>query len=470
MDIILVNSKARNSSSLFPPLGLGYIAGYLREQGFDPWLYDFQIAQDQGRSLMREVCREDVRLIGFGVDSINFLAVKKLITEVRAVRPSIRIVVGGPHVSALPEYSLTALQADYAIVGEGEKVVGEIMKSLCGGTVSLTQLSGIYELTQGQIRSRGGCAIIDDLAILPFPAWDLMLPSQYPDTAGHLFSKRSPVAPVITSRGCPHHCSFCSSRLIHGNKLRMRKPEQVVGEIEHLVKAYGVREINICDDTFTENRSHAIKICESISRAGLDITWRTPVGVRLDTLDEDLVRVMRISGCYQLGFGIESFSGDILRENAKPLTKSKIVETIRMVKKSGIETFGFFIFGLPGETEETARQTLQFIKNSELDYVWITYAVPLPGTILFNSLYGDTDLASIPWDTFHFNMPFETCSLPKRKLQRYFFEGFLIAYSNPRRFVRIIRNLRFRSLRKLGIFLVRVLKNNFLSLIEGKEA
>ena len=463
MDLTFVIPKSKQTFSVYPPIGQGYIASYLRANSLDVSMLDFHRSATSYNKMLKELIKINSGFIGFTINTINFNTAKRTISEIQKNNKNIKILVGGPHVSALPKFSLESLNADFAVIGEGEKVTLEIIRRCKIGAGNFSDIPGICFRRRGKVVLNQGCNIIDDLDSLPFPSWDLMPPAMYRDTSGHLFSKRQPVASIITSRGCPHRCRFCASRIVHGTKLRKRSVKNVLDELQLLVKDYGVKEINICDDTFTEDRAHVISICKGIIRLGLGILWRTPVGVRLDTLDQELLGIMKKSGCYQLGLGIESFSKDILAENKKPLTQRSIEDKINLVKSSGIETFGFFIFGLPGETVKSAKKTLNFIRKTMLDYIWITYAIPLPGTDIFHNTYKDSDFDEIDWDRFYFIKPFNTCSLSRKVLKIFFLSSFLIAYFNPRRLWMIIINLRFRHLPKLFRFISKGLIGNILT-------
>lgn len=456
MDFVFVIPRSEYAFSTQPYLGQGYIASSLIYGGFSVKILDFHRDKVSAKQAMPAILAHKAEFIGFTVYSSNFNLVKEYICEINKSNKNTKVLIGGPHVSALPEFSLKALNADFAIVGEGEQATLEIIRRCKDNNNDFNDIPGICSWNNGNVVINPGINIIEDLDELPFPAWELMPPREYKDTCGHLFAKRMPVASMITSRGCPHQCTFCAARTIHGTRFRTRSVENVIREIVFLIEHFGVKEINICDDTFTENREHAFRICQKIIELDLNIVWRTPVGVRLDTLDVDLLKVMRASGCYQLGFGIESFSKVVLEENKKSIVQDDIERKIKLVKSFGIETFGFFILGLPGETRKTIRETIDFIKKaSYLDYVWITFAVPLPGTQLFNRVYKGVDLSLIDWDKFIFQRAFNTCSLDEGTLKKFFFWGFFIAYSKPKRLFLIIKNLRINKINKLFKFIFR---------------
>ena len=298
------------------------------------------------------------------------------------------------------------------------------------------------------------------------PARELIPSYNWKDIAGQISPRAAPVAPIITSRGCPHQCTFCASRLVHGNSFRKRSPLSVADEVEYLVRKFGVKEINFFDDTFSEDRMHAIDICREISRRRLGIFWRTTVGLRLDTLDDEMVSVFKESGCYELAFGIESLSAEVLRGAKKPIIRSHISDKVRMVRRHGIETFGYFILGLPGDTERSLRETIKFARDSELDYLSFTHAVPLPGTDIFSNRYKGYDLKGIQWDRFYFygDHPFDISEVGPSRLKMFYRWAYITSYLKPRRLRLVLISAMWRknsNVSKLLRFIFYLTKNLF---------
>jgi radical SAM superfamily enzyme YgiQ (UPF0313 family) len=172
--------------------------------------------------------------------------------------------------------------------------------------------------------------------------------------------KKTPVAPIITTRGCPYNCSYCSASIISGRQLRFRSPSLVVDEIEMLVNTYGVREIQIEDDNFTLNTKHALEICREIIRRGIKVIWSLPNGVRVDCLTDELLADMRKSGCYLMALGIESGNQRLLDESGKKLDLTIVPDMVNKVRKAGIAVWGFFMIGFPSETNQEVWETINF--------------------------------------------------------------------------------------------------------------
>ncbi len=227
---------------------------------------------------------------------------------------------------------------------------------------------------------------IKDLNTLPFPDWGQIDPRKYKKAPHGALIKYFPVAPIITTRGCPFECTFCASPRLWNRTIRYRSPENVVEEIEFMINNFGIKEIHFEDDNLTLKRGHIKEICELILRKNIKISWACPNGIRADTIDEELLSLMKKSGCYYLAFGFESGNQKILN-NVKKRTK---LDTLRkaavLSSKIGIMTQGFFIFGLPGETKETINNTIKFAKSTPLDRAQFLLLDVLPGSELWDKL------------------------------------------------------------------------------------
>ena len=364
-----------------PQLGLGYLSSYLREQGIGAALID---GLNQGLS------REDLlaRCRPFPVVGISCLS--DYFPEVADVSRALKemgktVIIGGPHATALPALTLERTGADYVVVGEGEVTLHELLRALEGG--------GRPELVPGvfsrENRSPARRGLIEDLDRIPFPDWEQMDPRTYQKAPHGAFIKRFPVAPVITTRGCPFDCSFCASPALWERTIRFRSPESIIAEIERLVRDFGVREIHFEDDNLTLRREHIEGVCELLLSRDLKISWAAPNGVRVDTLDRGLLKLMKRSGCYMLAFGLESGNQAILDRVRKRADLATIRSAIDSARREGIITQGFFIFGLPGETEATIRETIAFAKDSGLDRAQFLLLDVLPGSRLWDELGGD---------------------------------------------------------------------------------
>ncbi|MCG8432274.1 MAG: B12-binding domain-containing radical SAM protein, partial [Candidatus Omnitrophica bacterium] len=293
------------------------------------------------------------------------------------------VVIGGPHVSALPEESLRDTGADYAVCGEGESSFVELIGYIMRGD-PWEGIPGVYKA--GDHRRVQRRPFIENLDDLPFPDWEAMDPRRYRHAPHGGLIKQFPVAPVVSSRGCPYECTFCASPRIWERKIRFRSPENTVDEISYLVKQFGVREIHFEDDNLTMKKEYVLRLCRMLLERKLKVSWATPNGVRADTLDREMLRLMKRSGCYYLAFGIESANAGILKRIRKRASLDTISRAISLARREGIMTQGFFIFGLPGETPETIRESMAFARSSGLDRAQFLILDVLPGSALWDEL------------------------------------------------------------------------------------
>jgi anaerobic magnesium-protoporphyrin IX monomethyl ester cyclase len=294
------------------------------------------------------------------------------------------VVIGGPHASILPELTLDETRADYIICGEGELSLYELAAAL-KNQQPVSGIAGVISQKNRQLKKR---PLISGLDTLPFPDWQQMDPRKYKKAPHGGLVKSFPVAPITSTRGCPFECSFCASPKLWDKSIRFRSPENVVDEIAYLVKEFKVREIHFEDDNLTLKRSHIEGICNLILKRKIKVNWATPNGVRVDTLDPELLRLMKKSGCYFIAFGIESGSQEILDRINKKTRLDIIEKAVTMASRAGIVTQGFFIFGLPGETAATVKQTIAFAKKLPLDKAQFLLLDVLPGSQLWEKLSG----------------------------------------------------------------------------------
>jgi anaerobic magnesium-protoporphyrin IX monomethyl ester cyclase len=368
-----------HSHLITPPLGLGYLASFLKNSGHETQIIDGLNLSLSNEEIARRVSSAD--LIGVHCLSSFYLEAKDLVGKLK--QENLPVVIGGPHASALPVETIEETKADYVIIGEGEQTFLELADALENRS-STDEIKGL--LIRGSVFKKR--EFIGDLDSIPFPDWWQIDPRKYRRAPHGAVVKRLPVAPVITTRGCPYACKFCASPYLWSKTVRFRSPENVVDEIEYLTKELGVREIHFEDDNLNLKSEHIKSICDLILKRNLKITWATPNGVRVNGLTRDLTRLMKKSGCYLLAFGIESGNQSILDSIDKKTDLATIERAVRVANSEGILTQGFFIFGLPGETEGTIRETINFAKRLPLDRAQFLLLDVLPGSGLWDELKG----------------------------------------------------------------------------------
>ena len=393
---ILLLQPQYDTHVVSPPLGLGSLASYLRREGHRVSLLDLNLThmpQDQFEKHLLELSPD---LVGISAMSTGTVAVRELISLINS-RVNTPVVVGGAEASALPEHTLRFTGADFVAVGEGEVTLAELVSTLDGAGGVQDVLSLGY-LDRDEFKLNRRRELIEDLDSLPFPAWDMIPPRNYRIAPVISAAKRFPIAPILTTRGCPFSCTFCASNAIWGKTWRRRGPSLVVDEIEMLLSDYGVREIFISDDNFNLKTSHAVAFCEEILRRGLKFPWACPNGLRVDRLSPKLLGLMKRAGCHLIGLGIESGNQEILDRAKKSLDLSVVREACQEIDEAGITAVGFFVFGLPGETVETLEQTIALAKSLPLKRAWFNTLAPYPGSEVFEEYIRDRDLEELEWE------------------------------------------------------------------------
>lgn len=377
-EIALVRPNYR-SHLITPPLGLGYLSSYLKNEGYKTRIID-GLNLNHSVDYIINQC-DGVDIVGISCMSAYFLETAELSNRLKA--NGFTVVVGGPHASALPELTLGKTRADYIIIGEGELSLSQLVDKIEDNEPTENIPGIMCKNSKGVVARR---PLIEDLDSLPFPDWEGIDPRTYAKAPHGGLVKSFPVAPIISTRGCPFECAFCASPFLWEQRIRFRSPENVVDEIEYLVKAFKVKEIHFEDDNLTLKRTHIEDICRLILKRKIKIDWAAPNGVRVDTLDTELLKLMKTSGCYFIAFGIESGNQKILDCVKKKIDLDMIEKAVTLSKKAGLITQGFFIFGLPGETKETIRNTINFAKRIPLDKAQFLLLDVLPGSELWDRL------------------------------------------------------------------------------------
>lgn len=456
--LIFPNSKAHTCT---PPVGLGYMASVLIKNGHEAHILDCKKLNMENIAQICEKIKEiSPELIGISVMTSNYMQAKEMVYAFKK-EFDMPIVLGGTHISALPIDSLMETKADFAVIGEGEITLLELVEALSSNCKDFSKIDGIVFLKEGKAVITKQREFIQDLDSLGFPAWELMPPNTYLPAPQLFFIKRYPVAPIQTSRGCPYACSFCGSAVTWRRSWRARSPKHVVDEIEMLVNKFGVKEIHFQDDNLTLKKERIKAICDDIIKRKLDIVWKCPNGVRIETLDEEVLKKMKQSGCYQLAFGIESGSEKVLKRANKQLSLKKVEEVVNLTAKVGIEAHGFFIIGLPGENKESVIQTINLAKKLPFCSATFPLLTPLPGTEIFDLYLKQKDMKSINWSEINYHTAQYTVDLSAKELKKYQKRAITSFYLSPRVMFNILRKMRFKQIPLFSrIFLDYLIKKN----------
>ncbi len=445
MKILLVKPKLR-VDNILPVLGLGYLANAIKDKHevkiLDCMKEDFSL-DDYGDYLKNY--RPDI--VGIQCFTYDIYIVADYLKRTRQALPDAVTIIGGPHPTAMPEESMNYFgnTLDYAFRSEAEVGLPELLGLIDAKRVSKESLSKVKNLIwrNGVQVVINPISYIADVNKLGMPAWELMPPDSYPKSPFSAFYKRFPVAPIITSRGCPYKCTYCQASLMSGKRMRYRPVSLVIEEIKYLMERFGVKEFQIIDDNFTLNRKYVMDFCNAIAKNNIDITWTCPNGVRLDTLNDEMIEAMKSSGCYIISAGIESGSDRILKYVKKHETTQIMIDKVKMIQRHGIDVIGFFILGFPTETVEEMRQTIRFSKDLGLLRANFLLFHPIPGTEMYTMLNHSGELSNINYDANSFaEVAYTPQGITKGELKNIQRRAFLSFYLRPKQFLSLVSNIR----------------------------
>jgi anaerobic magnesium-protoporphyrin IX monomethyl ester cyclase len=373
MKVCLVNPPLVTRRGLYyVPLGLSYLAAVLREHGYDVCILDSQLQKRE--DILKSAGRADV--VGITSMACNFPGAVALARDIRKISPSAKIVMGGNFTTFTDVETLQENPCiDFVVRHEGEATFLEVLNALSkkGGFENLSPVRGITYREGDTIKRNPEKAFIDNLDSIPFPARDLLDAQRYYNEGG--------MPQIISSRGCPHQCIFCSTSSMWGHRTRLRSSGNIVDEIEQLSQQYTFEELNFADDTFTLIRKHVIGICEEMRERGLDISWGC--NVRADTLNEKLIQIMKKAGCGAFFLGVESGNQKTLDFMRKKITISQIKRAVKLSKKHSIKTALSCILGFPNETYEDVQNTIDFMISLKGDSYLFNFLLVFPGTELY---------------------------------------------------------------------------------------
>ena len=360
------------------PLNIALLASFVRQRGdYDCILVDFETAEVSSVTDMAEiVLAQSPKYVCITTLTPRFPAVVRMAQEITRLDPAVTIIVGGPHVTGSPQ---TALYdgISYGIIGEGEQALLELLDTLEAGRSPSTVESLIYRDGTGT-RINGMRPFVKNLDEMPFPAWDLMNLDDYVDPA---YFKGRHLA-IFSGRGCPYDCTFCASRVTWRRKLRLRSVENVMDEIRHIVDVLGVRNLMFWDDTFAADKKRAMTICNRIIEENLDISYT--VQIRADASSDELIEALRDSGCAFAAIGVESGNEQILENIGKRETKEQFRDAVSAMKRANLPIIASYIIGLPGDTHETIKETMEFALELDADQSKFMILAPYPGTRVYD--------------------------------------------------------------------------------------
>jgi len=385
------------------PLGTAYIAASLEEAGIDVRIADLTFTFQEGiniNEIRRMIQHLEPSVVGISSFTSTIPTAYRLAKALKEESPALPIVVGGAHVSALPQRTLRECEAiDAVVVGEGDRTFPELAKRLMkdGRSADVSDMKGVLARQGERYVGDPAPVYVEDVDGLPFPARHLLDIPTYIRHSYHEKAKKQPITNMITSRGCPHSCVFCS-RSNSGRRYRPRSPENVIEEMKQL-KHLGFNEIQIVDDNFSADRTRVLEICRLIRAEKLDLSLCLPNGIRVDTVDEEVLKEMYEAGFYSIAFGAESGDDAVLKKILKGVTAEQIMKAVKTAKRIGFYVSLFSIVGLPGSTVDSEEKTLQLVRASGADSTTVSVCTPYPGSPLWEAV--KDRLEDISWERYN---------------------------------------------------------------------
>ena len=378
MQVLLINPLTKSlTKDIMPPLGLAWLAAVLEQDSISTSIIDALVERKDAETVANEVRKAGPDIVGIYCGTDMRRDAFNTAYSIRQACPDVTIVMGGPHVTFAAEDTLQNVPAvDIIVRGEGEETFRELVKALAAGN-DLANTKGISFRDGEGIIHNPPRPFIENLDVLPIPARHLLPMNKYDFKIP--FS-RVRATSVLSGRGCPIGCIYCSTSFMWGRRIRVRSPQNVVDEIERIVKEYDIRGIYFFDDTFTFYKKRTMAICEEIIERDLGLTWFCES--RVDSVDDELFQKMKQAGCKIIAFGVESGSQRVLDIMKKKISVPQSVNAINLCNKAGMKSKSFFMYGLPEELPEDIEATLRLLYNLSSDIKVMGSCKIRPGTEL----------------------------------------------------------------------------------------
>jgi anaerobic magnesium-protoporphyrin IX monomethyl ester cyclase len=436
MKVLFVNppqtaSKYKFMGVIAPPLGIAYMAGVLQENNIDVEILDATAEDMDFKDVEKELLKRKPDLVALTALTPTIGRALETAQVVKETLPDSIVVMGGYHPTFNFIETLEDENIDIVIRGEGEYIMLNLVQALENQS-SLHDVKGIVfeDKNSKEIVVNPEAPLIQDLDELPFPALNLLPMKKY-----RLLDMDTHMTTMITTRGCPMQCSFCSSAAMHGKKIRERSVENIVDEIEYLKTNYDIDTIAFMDDTFTLKKRKVMAICDEILKRNIEIMWGCTS--RVDTLDEKLLKKMKEAGCITIFIGVESADQQQLDNMCKNTTIAKIENAFKIAHKLKIRTIASVALGMPGDTKEIMNKTVKFVHKLKPNYAIYSLATPYPGTRFYKEAFEKNLIKIKDWSKYTLITPIlETidCSLnDMRKIQA---KAFMKFYLRPHYIIR----------------------------------
>lgn len=431
--------KLSAGANYLPPLGLCHLAAIVREKGFDTRIIDCVALQLYYEDSVDKILRDKPKIVGITASTISIYNAAKIAELIKAKDRSVVTIIGGPHVTSSPEETMKKFpQFDLAVIGEGEITIIDLLEKYYQGC-NLDEVDGIVFRRDNGLKFTNQRAAIKNLDLLPMPAWDLLpyLPKFYRSSSQNI--KTMPSTSLVTSRGCPGQCTFCD-RKVFGNYCRSFSSGYVIKMIETLYFDYGIRDIQIKDDNFTAFRNRLVEVCKILIEKKINISWSCLS--RVDNMNPEILSLMKKAGCWQIQYGIESGSQEIIDVYKKAIKLEQVSQTIKWTKEADISPLGLFIIGSPLETEQTMLKTIVFAKSLDLDDFRLHYLTPFPGSELYETANKFGTFGNDWKQLCEYKVNFIPNGLTREIMEKYYRRAYLEFYCRPKIFFAYLKRMR----------------------------
>ncbi len=382
--------------TMYPSIGLASIAAIAEKMRCQVKVVDCEAMGFSYEKLEQEIREFSPGLIGMQAFCNTINRALEIAGRVKNnVNRQIKIVLGGVQATLFPEEYCKNEFVDFVVKGEGEIIFKNLIQALENNSADFSGINGLVWKKGKELVSNKNEKMIDDLDPLPFPARHLFSLDKYHPSA-QIRGRR--VFHIVTSRGCPYRCGFCSCHETFGRTYRFMSAKRVIAEIKYLADTYRMDSIHFYDDTFTIHKARTLELCEAMIRNKVALPWAC--FTRVDVIDRELLRKMRKAGCYQIFYGVESGSQRLLDLISKGITLEQLRFAFKATKEEGIEALGSFIIGLPTETRQESLQTINFARELDADFAHWEIYTPHPGTNLFDIALKNGKLLSQDWNKF----------------------------------------------------------------------
>lgn len=418
-----------SAGNSLPPHAFLYLGAVARQRGWEPIIVDCPAEDIPLGECAERILRHDPAVVGFTTTTMSIAKAASVAQDLERLAPDVLRIVGGPHITALGDETLRRLPVfQLGCVGEGEAVLEELLARLESGQ-DPRDVPGVSARRDDGSVSTNELPEQIELEELPDLAWDLLedFPHRYHAAATYL--NKTPFTDLIVSRGCRYKCTFCDNQTF-GRSIRALPVDRILANIDRLVNEYGIKSLFFTDDSLMTLREDFEAVCRGLIERNYDLEWS--INARTSEIDEEILDLMKRAGCWQISYGVESGSWEILKRIKKAATPRMQEKALRLTAAAGIKSNAYIIIGFPGETHETLKETEAFLKRVPIDTLRLTYFTPFPNTDITGDLEGNGEIVA-DWTRLNFyNIAYIPNGLTQKDLERAYRRIMMNFYLKPR--------------------------------------